>query len=119
MILSSVLLSYLLKELKYIDISAFSFFVIPISITVILFFVMVSGIYSNDIYSISVPALRSTLKLRDNKYLVKDHARSTVVCYSTHCTRFVFHLFKNLTVRTTCYYDYDDLREREKEFRAG
>lgn len=50
MILSSVLLSYLLKELKYIDISAFSFFVIPISITVILFFVMVSGIYSNDIY---------------------------------------------------------------------
>ena len=44
---------------------------------------MVSGIYSNDIYSISVPALRSTLKLRDNKYLVKDHARSTVVCYST------------------------------------
>ena len=37
------------------------------------------------------------------------------IYYYLNCTRFVFHLFKNLTVRTTCYYDYDDLRERERK----
>ena len=116
MIFSSVLLSYSLKELKNIDISAFSFFVIPISITVIFFFVMVSGIYSNDIYIVFGSQPKGAPKnYAITNILLRTTPEALLYVIVHNCTRFVFHLFKNLTVRTTCYNDYDDLRERERK----
>ena len=64
----------------------------------------------NKVINTYVPKMCLLRKITYGEFSEFVREKKVHIVY-THCTRFVFHLFKNLTV-STCY--YDDLRENSE-----